>query len=133
MGRDSELDLTDFRIKQKLKSQRRDLNSVPGKREKVYLLDNANLSTGGDAMDVSDRIHPDFKRLAVEITRDMGLRMCGVDIITPDISAPAKDYVVIEINSAPGLDNYALIGARQKATVDRLYLKVLKAMESDPG
>lgn len=131
IDRDTEIDLDDFRIQQKLKRQRLNLDSILNRGDKVYLLDNANLSTGGDAIDVTDGIHPDFKRLAVNITRDMGLRMCGVDIITSDnISVPMKDYVVIEINSAPGLDNYASMGIKQKGRVDELYLKVLKALES---
>ncbi len=131
--RDTEIDLSDFRIMRKLKRQGLNLESILAKGEKVYLLDNANLSTGGDAIDVTDRIHPDFHQLAVRITKDMGLRMCGVDIITSnDISTPMKDYVVIEINSAPGLDNYASIGNKQKDRVDELYLKVLKALEAQP-
>jgi D-alanine-D-alanine ligase-like ATP-grasp enzyme len=131
IGRDTQIDLADFRIVQKLKTQRLRLESVPARGEKVYLLDNANLSTGGDAVDVTDDIHPDYRRLAVGITRDMGLRMCGVDVIASDeISAPLRDYVVIEINSSPGLDNYASIGDRQRERVDDLYLKVLKALES---
>jgi D-alanine-D-alanine ligase-like ATP-grasp enzyme len=134
VGRDTEIDLSDFRTKQKLKAQRLTLQSIPAKGEKLYLLDNANLSAGGDAVDVTDEIHPDFQRLAVNITKDMCLRMCGVDIIiTGDIRLPMRDYVVIEINSAPGLDNYASIGAKQRETVDELYLKVLKALEAAPS
>lgn len=133
IGRDTEIDIDDFRIGQKLKRQRLHLDSIPGKSEQVYLLDNANLSTGGDAIDVTQAIHPDFKRLAVNITKDMGLRMCGVDIITSaEINLPMSDYVVIEINSAPGLDNYASMGVEQQERVDELYLKVLKALESEP-
>lgn len=132
-GRDTEIDIDDFRIVQKLKRQRLHLDSILGKGDKVYLLDNANLSTGGDAVDVTHAIHPEFKRLAVNITKDMGLRMCGVDIITStDISMPMSDYVVIEINSAPGLDNYASMGVEQQERVDELYLKVLKALEPEP-
>ena len=107
------------------------LKSILDKGQAVFLLDNANLSTGGDAIDVTDKIHRDFQSLAVRITKDMGLRMCGVDLITSgDISKPLKEYVVIEINSAPGLDNYASIGNKQKERVDELYLRVLKALES---
>jgi D-alanine-D-alanine ligase-like ATP-grasp enzyme len=131
-GRDTEIELDDFRMAEKLRRQRLDFESILPKGQQIYLLDNANLSTGGDAHDVTDKLHHDFKRLAVRITKDMGLRMCGVDIITSDdIAAPFKDYVIIEINSAPGLDNYASIGNTQKARVDNLYLKVLKALASE--
>jgi len=130
VGRDTTIDLEDFRIGQNLKRQGLTFDSVLERRDKIFLLDNANLSTGGDAVDVTQEIHPDFQRLAINITRDMGLRMCGVDIFTSElISLPLKDYVIIEINSAPGLDNYASLGAEQKAIVDELYLRVLRALE----
>jgi len=131
-GRDTEIELDDFRIVEKLKRQGLGLQSIVPKGQQLFLLDNANLSTGGDAIDVTEKIHHDFKRLAVGITKDMGLRMCGVDIITSDdIGRPMKDYVIIEINSAPGLDNYASIGTAQKRRVDHLYLKVLKALAAE--
>jgi D-alanine-D-alanine ligase-like ATP-grasp enzyme len=130
-GRDTVIDVDDFRIGLKLRRQKLSFESVPQKNETVYLLDNANLSTGGDALDVTSTIHPEFYELAVRITSDMGLRLCGVDIITNDISLPLKDYVVIEINGAPGLDNYARMGQAQVKVVENLYLKVLKALEND--
>jgi len=131
VGRDTEIDLDDFRLTSKLKRQRLGFDSVIPAGQELCLLDNSNLSTGGEAVDVTAKVHADFRRLAVNITRDMGLRMCGVDVITPgSITLPLEDYVVIEINSAPGLDNYASIGDKQRRIVDGLYLKVLKALEA---
>lgn len=130
-GRDTIIDTDDFRIKLKLRKQKLSFESIPQKGETVHLLDNANLSTGGDALDVTKTIHPDFYELAVRITKDMGLRLCGVDIIADDISLQLKDYVVIEINGAPGLDNYAKMGQDQVKVVEELYLKVLQALEND--
>ncbi len=130
-GRDTIIDTGDFRIGIKLRRQKMSFDSVPAKGVAVQLLDNANLSAGGDALDVTGEIHPDFYGLAVRLTREMGLRLCGVDIITEDIAAPLGEYVVIEINGAPGLDNYASIGREQSAVVEQLYLKVLKALEGD--
>jgi D-alanine-D-alanine ligase-like ATP-grasp enzyme len=89
------------------------------------------LSTGGEAVDVTNNLHPSFKELAIRITKDMGLRLCGVDILTNDISVPLKDYVIIEIKGAPGLDNYASMGQAQAKVVESLYLKVLRALEND--
>ncbi len=130
IDRDTVIDITDYRILSKLKRLGYNWETVLSKNQKLFLLDNANLSTGGDAIDVTDKIHPDYKNLAINITKDMCLRMCGVDLIISDsIANPMKEYVIIEINSAPGLDNYASIGKRQKIIVDKLYLKVLKALE----
>ncbi len=130
-GRDTKLDFEDFRISMKLKRQGLDLNSVPKNGEVIELLDNANLSTGGDAVELTDKIHKDFSKLCINVTRDMGLRLCGVDIITQDIAKPLRgqQYVVLEINSAPGLDNYAAIGKKQHLKMETLYRKVLLALE----
>ena len=81
-------------------------------------------------MDVTEMVHPIFKELAVKLTRDMGLRLCGVDLmIKGDISQSPQIYWVLEINSAPGLDHYAKIGKAQEQIVESLYLEVLKHME----
>ena len=131
-GRDTRINFSDIRIKNKLKHLGYKFNSVLSKSEKVYLLDNANLSTGGDAVDVTGSIHNDFKKIAVDITKKMGLRICGVDIMVTrgDIAQQLNrcEYYIIEINSAPGLDHYATTGAKQKRIVEAMYLKVLKAL-----
>lgn len=130
LDRDTKIKLDDPRIIEKLKRRGLSLESVIDKGERVYLLDNANLSTGGDAVDVTKTAHSDFKRIAVRLTRDMGLRLCGVDfMINGDVAKKPAVYWILEINSAPGLDHYAQTGSVQKKIVEDLYLKVLKSME----
>ena len=129
-SRDTQIRTDDPRIANKLSHQRLSFRSVPAKGVKVYLLDNANLSTGGDSVDVTENVHPAFKKLAVKLTRDMGLRLCGVDLmIDGDIGQVPLVYWVLEVNSAPGLDHYAKIGKSQERVVENLYLEVLKHME----
>jgi len=129
-SRDTRLRIEDARIKTKLKRQRLTLSSVLARGQRVFLLDNANLSTGGDAVDVTDVMHPKFRKLAVKLTRDMGLRLCGVDlIIDSDIEKAPRTYWVVEINSAPGLDHYVKTGKAQKKIVEDMYLQVLRHME----
>ncbi|HEY4503089.1 MAG TPA: cyanophycin synthetase [Candidatus Paceibacterota bacterium] len=131
-GRDTVINLSDRRMKIKLQKQGYKFNSILSKGEKVFLLDNANLSTGGDSVDVTQNIHPGFKKIAVNLTRDMGLRIAGVDIMVTkgDITKDPKNcsYYIIEINAAPGLDHYVTTGAKQKKIVEAMYLKVLKAL-----
>ncbi len=128
--RDTILKPSDHRITQKLVRQGLSLASIPKKGRQVFLLDNANLSTGGDAVDVTDIMHRDFKKVAVRLTADMGLRLCGVDLmIEPSIEEARDTYWVLEINSAPGLDHYVLTGKKQEKIVEKMYLEVLKAME----
>ncbi|MBK1986365.1 cyanophycin synthetase [Sphaerospermopsis aphanizomenoides BCCUSP55] len=125
------IDLEDFRIIQKLQKQHLTFDSILAKDTLVYLLDNANLSTGGDSIDFTENLHPDFQQLAIKITKDMGLRLAGVDILTTDITQPLVDYTLLEINSAPGLAHYASLGEKQIQKVENLYRKILQALEKE--
>ena len=129
-SRDTRIKLDDPRIKAKLRAQQLTLRSVPNKDAQIFLLDNANLSSGGDAIDVPSIVHPSFKRLAIQLTKDMGLRLCGVDMmIEGTIAAAPQKYWILEINAAPGLDHYVKTGKEQKKIVEEMYLKVLKSLQ----
>ncbi len=128
-SRDTQLKLSDPRIGTKLSRQGLTLRGVPKKGEQIFLLDNANLSTGGDAVEVK-RLHPDFKKLAVKLTKDMGLRLCGVDLMVKGtLGEKPKRFWVLEVNAAPGLDHYARTGKAQEKIVENMYLQVLKSLE----
>ena len=128
-SRDTRIRLDDIRIAHKLGVQNLALRSVPEHGKRVFLLDNANLSSGGDSVDVTKPIHAEFKKLAIKLTRDMGLRLAGVDLMVEgDIRQKPSKYWVIEINAAPGLDHYVKTGAAQQKIVENLYLKVLKSL-----
>ncbi|MBK5285158.1 MAG: cyanophycin synthetase [Bacteroidia bacterium] len=80
------------------------LNSVLKKEEILYLKRTANLSTGGTSTDVTDIVHPDNVFIAERIARIIDLDICGIDIMTPDISVPLGENggAVLEVNAAPG-------------------------------
>ncbi|MFH1254958.1 MAG: cyanophycin synthetase [bacterium] len=131
-GRDTKLRIMDLRISGKLKHQGLNRNSVLPKNERIFLLDNANLSSGGDSIDMTDRVHPEFRDISINLAKEMGLRLCGVDLmIDGDISQNPGHYWVLEINSSPGLDHYAKSGKEQEKIVENMYLKILQAMELD--
>ncbi len=131
-GRDTRIDFDDRIIKIKLKRQGYTFRSILPKEGKVFLLDNANLSTGGDSIDVTHSIHSGFKKIAIKLTKDMGLRIAGVDIMVTkgDITEDPKrcSYYIIEINAAPGLDHYVTTGKKHRKVVEAMYLKVFKAL-----
>jgi D-alanine-D-alanine ligase-like ATP-grasp enzyme len=128
--RDTIIRAEDDRIAENLVRAGFTMRSVLPVGQQVYLLDNANLSTGGDAVDVTKAIHPDFKKIAVNLTKDMGLRICGVDImVSGDIAERASKYWILEINAAPGLDHYVKTGTAQRKIVEDMYREVLKALE----
>ncbi len=80
------------------------LESVPGKDEVVCLKSTANLSTGGTSIDVTDKMHPENIFISERIARVIGLDVCGIDIMAPNLTQPLKESggVVLEVNAAPG-------------------------------
>jgi len=88
-----------------LAEQGLDAESVPVAGRTVLLRQNANLSTGGTAEDVTDVVHPEVAARAVEAARIVGLDVAGIDIVTADItrSLESQRGVVIEVNAGPGL------------------------------
>lgn len=127
------IDLQDIRAAKILRRKQLSPTTVLPNGTQVYLLDNANLSSGGEAIDVTEKINPEFSKLAARATEAMGLRLCGVDILTEDLTLSIKeqkDYVLLEMNASPGLENYGAIGRKQALRVDDLYLKVLKKIEA---
>ena len=80
-------------------------DSIPVAGAQVLLRQNGNLSTGGSATDVTDRVHPEVSARAVDAARVVGLDVAGVDVICRDISRPLQEQggIVVEVNAAPGL------------------------------
>jgi len=80
------------------------LETVLPKGQKQKLKDTANLSTGGTATDVTDLVHPYNKFMAERISKIIGLDICGIDIMTSDISIPLPETggAVLEANAGPG-------------------------------
>jgi len=111
-----------------LKKKDLSLDSVIKNGERLYLRENANLSTGGTAKDCTDIIHPVNIEIAIKAAKLIGLDVAGVDITTLDISKPICETggVIIEINAAPGIrmHHYPAEGKPRnaaKAIVDMLY------------
>jgi len=129
IGRGTIIPIDDFRIDNQLKRLNMFRTSIPAEGQRVELLPNANLSTGGDAIDVSEEMHDEWRKFSIKVVRDMGLRFCGVDIMASGtLMDKCESFVVLEINAAPGLDNYASVGKLQRERVEAMYRKVFRAM-----
>lgn len=81
------------------------VDSVPPNGALVALRNNANLSTGGTATDVTDDVHPELAARAVEAAQMVGLDICGVDIVCETVVKPLEEQGggIVEVNAAPGL------------------------------
>ncbi len=89
----------------RLKVQGFTADSVPPKGARVVLRNNANLSTGGSATDVTDDVHPELAARAVEAAQMIGLDICGVDVVCETVlkSLEEQGGGIVEVNAAPGL------------------------------
>jgi cyanophycin synthetase len=96
-----ELDRTSWQL---LEQQNYTLDSILPVGEVCYLRATANLSTGGVSVDRTDDIHPENLWIARRVAKTIGLDICGIDIVTLDISRPLRevDGVIVEVNAAPG-------------------------------
>ena len=129
--RGSKIRVEDPRIAAELKRQNLAMDSVVENGRTVRLLPNANLSAGGSSVDLTDRIDGFYQDVAAKVARDLGLTLAGIDIIADDICAPGGNYCILEVNSAPGLNNFAGSSKESEARTRELYRRLLKRM-SEP-
>ena len=80
-------------------------DSVPDKGRRVILRNNANLSTGGSATDITDDVHPEVAARCIAAAQMIGLDICGVDVVCETVMRPLEEQRggVVEVNAAPGL------------------------------
>lgn len=107
-GYDHEKPLTKIKIDEYLlkflEKQNMNLLTIPEKGEKIKLRENANLSTGGIAIDCTDKISEENKKICIRAAQTIGLDICGIDIKTTDIEKSLHENgVIMEINAAPGI------------------------------
>jgi cyanophycin synthetase len=101
--------------------------SVPPAGVRVLIRRNANLSTGGTATDVTDRVHPEVAAQAVDAARAVGLDVAGVDIVAEDISRPLSEQggAAVEVNAGPGLRMHLEPSAGAPRAVGRAVIDAL--------
>ncbi|MEK6477419.1 cyanophycin synthetase [Catalinimonas sp. 4WD22] len=87
-----------------LKAEGYTLETVLPQGKLLKLKDTANLSTGGTATDVTHKVHPENEFMAERISKIIGLDICGIDVMTTDISLPLAKTggAILEVNAAPG-------------------------------
>lgn len=106
---------TDAVLLAHLRSQGLSLQSVLPLNKTLTLRSNANCSTGGICLDVTDRLHPEVRAMAEQLALNSGLWAVGIDYLTPDISQSPWQVGggFIEINATPGLDLFVAAGWRE--------------------
>jgi cyanophycin synthetase len=89
----------------RLTEQGHDADSIPARGARVVLRNNANLSTGGTATDVTDDVHPELAAAAIAAAQTVGLDICGIDVVCDTMHKPLEEQGggIVEVNAAPGL------------------------------
>ena len=93
-------------VEKLLSEQKLTVESIPNEGQEVILRRTANLSTGGEAWDVTDQVCPENRVLFEEISRVCDLNVIGIDVMCQTLSTPIVEQQhagVIEVNSSPGL------------------------------
>ena len=85
--------------------------TIPAKGETVALRRTANISTGGTAVEMTDRVHPDNRIMAIRAVEAVGLVVAGIDFLTPDIGRSYKDVggAICDVNYTPGLRSHFVV------------------------
>ena len=107
-GDDHEKPLTKVKLDEEvikcISEQGKSLMDILEKDNKIYLRKNANLSTGGEAIDCTEEICSENINLCIRVAKALNLDICGIDICAEDISKPIyNNGVIMEVNAAPGL------------------------------
>ncbi|GMA50542.1 hypothetical protein GCM10025857_18990 [Alicyclobacillus contaminans] len=97
--------VVDSVVEATLRRQNLTLDDVPPAGAVVLLRNSANLSTGGEAVDITDELHPTYHRLAERVAAVIGLDVCGIDLAVEHPTEPYHPHhcTVIEVNAAPGI------------------------------
>ncbi|MDP2625216.1 MAG: carboxylate--amine ligase, partial [Candidatus Peregrinibacteria bacterium] len=98
------IELSEIELRE-LRAQGLTVNSIPEENEIIFLRKNSNISTGGDSIDYTDKVHEGYKQVAIDAAKAVDATLCGVDIILSDIGTPPspKNHSIIEVNFNPVL------------------------------
>lgn len=92
--------------------------SIPSAGERFFVRKNANTSTGGVSVDVTDDVCMGIRTQCEAAASSLMMTLAGIDIMTKDLSRPLsllEKSGIVEVNASPGLDLHVFtdIGTRR--------------------
>lgn len=110
-----------------LEDQWVELKTVLEKWKRIDVRKNANLSTGGLSLDVTDKVHPSVKDMCERWAKALTLWLAWIDFVTTDISKPIKEtwWAIIEANHTPGIRMHHFPSEWKPRNVAKAILKQL--------
>lgn len=112
-----------------LKEQGLEFESIPEEGQQIFLRENSNISTGGDSIDFTDRMHESYKEIAVGIAQAIGVQVTGIDLIIPDYEKASTkaipNYSCIEANFNPAMNMHAYVTEGKGRPLAKYLLEML--------
>ena len=93
--------IIDESLKHVLSRQGLSLGNIPAAGRQVFVRRTANLSTGGESIDITEKLNPSLKAMAIRAARALKMPVAGFDFMCRDYTED-KGYF-IEVNPIPGL------------------------------
>lgn len=121
----------DEEIHPNLKSSGYKFDSILKSKEKLNLIDVANISMGGSLSDDTEFVNEELRNHCKHIMNVMNMKFAGIDMLSKDISKFPKDSYLIEINSSPSLESYSKYGKMQSKVIDELLKNMISQMKDN--
>ena len=111
-----------------LRAAGRTLRSVPAAGEQVQVKTSTSENRPDENETVRTAPHAALVSEARAAAAALGLRLAGVDIVTPDLARPLADAggAIVEVNAGPGLRYHYQVADRERAT--RVAVPILHAL-----
>lgn len=113
--------------KENLKVSGLNFDSILPEGERVFLRKNSNVSTGGDPIDRTGQLHPDYEEIARQATQLVKATFCGLDMIIADKDKKPDptNHAIIELNFNPALFLHRYPAVGEKRYVEKQVLDAL--------
>ena len=79
------------------------LQSIPSNGQVIQVIGDVHIETGGQAIDVTDQVHPSIEKLGITAAKAICLDIAGVDIICQDISDPLGEIIISDVHANPNI------------------------------
>ena len=108
-----------------LEKQSKSLSSIPDEDKKVLLSPTSILAVTA-VSGLLDQLHPANSKLCIDVTKAMGLKCSGVDLISIDASKPWQENntIVCEVNAQPQIGSVGRVDIHDMI-IDRAGIEML--------
>jgi cyanophycin synthetase len=122
-------------LRRTLAVQHLHLGSVPAAGARVILKTAINDNATEENRSATDELHPDVIVAARQAAEIIGLRLAGVDVLTPEPSRPLEEVggVILEVNSTPGFYCHSAQAGSALAVVVPVLETCLQSAARRPG